>query len=59
MNTFLDCITGKEGVLFLGPLVVLFVVEVSLCIIYVKECRRLGLFQFRTRNGRREEVFEV
>ena len=55
MNTFLDCISGKEGVLFIGPLIVLFVLEVTLCITYLKECRRLGLLPFRTRNGRQEE----
>ena len=55
MNTFLDCISGKEGVLFIGPLILLLILEVTLCITYLNERRRLRLIPIGTRNGRQEE----
>ena len=59
MNTFLGCISSNEGVLFFGPLIMLIVLEVALCITYIKECKKLGLLSFRKVNRRREEALDL
>ena len=56
MNTFLGCISSSEGVLFIGPLIMLIVLEVALCITYIKECRKVGLLSIRKVNRRGEEA---
>ena len=59
MNTFLGCISSNEGVLFFGPLIMLIVLEVALCITYINECRKVGLLSFRKVNRRREEASDL
>ena len=56
MNTFLGCISSSEGALFFCPLIMLFLLEVALCITYIKECRKVGLLPIRKASRRREEA---
>ena len=56
MYTFLGCISGSEGVLFFGPMFMLFLLEIALCIIYIQDCRKAGLLPIRKGNRGRGDA---
>ena len=56
MNEFVVCLKSSEVVLFIGPLVVLFLFEAALILAFIRQCREEGLFPRRPVSRRREEV---
>ena len=56
VNKFVVCLKSSKVVLFIGPLVVLFLFEAALILAFVRQCREEGLFPRRPVSRRRKEA---